>query len=236
MSEQHTDNLSPLQGEALRSYISDSYRELAKEPVLYQWKINHQYHFAWPAAIVVFVFFSSLWVGWGHDSHTFFKVDIWILVMLFIMCLGGRFLFSPNQLYHYHITSKGIFYTQQDNIPDMAFTIARGLGWFGCGVCVLAAGMLGPAAFIGAGASALLAWKIKDMRPVKKHRGCLFTPNGYLKIFKKKDALIVCSEPFDASNFIYIYCLQGESDKVLKYIYPYLPNHEVREVNSWREF
>lgn len=67
------------------------------------------------------------------------------------------------QQLHHHITAKGIYYTEQDDIPDIAFTIMRGVGWFGCIACVLAAGLLGPAAFIGAGASALLAWKIKDM-------------------------------------------------------------------------
>ncbi|UBO72467.1 hypothetical protein [Aeromonas rivuli] len=237
MSEQQTDNLSPLQGEALRSYISDSYRKLEKEPVLYQWNINHKQHHATFMGVAQFFVLGALATYAAGQSDLLFSTThlIYMLVVMFI-AISARYLFAPNQLYHYHITAKGFFYTQQDNIPDIAFTIARGLGWFGCGVCVLAAGMLGPAAFIGAGASALLAWKIKDMRPVKKHRGCLFTPNGYLKIFKRKDALIVCSEPFDAGNFIYLYCQQGEADKVLNYIYPYLPNHEVREVNSWREF
>lgn len=237
MSEQHTDNLSPLQGEALRNYISDSYRALAKEPVLYQWRIDIKQGHAIFSVFLVLVFFGGGGTWYlSSQGMALSSSHLGLLIFTFFGMTISRYLFTPNQLYHYHITPKGIFYTQQDNIPDIAFTIARGLGWFGCGVCVLAAGMLGPAAFIGAGASALLAWKIKDMRPVKKHRGCLFTPNGYLKIFKRKDALIVCSEPFDAGNFIYIYCLQGESDKVLKYIYPYLPNHEVREVNSWREF
>lgn len=237
MSEQQTDNLSPLQGEALRNYISDSYRELEKEPVLHQWDISHKNPHRWLVSGIVFFIFIVLAYVTGTTGEYGANTSLWFFSLFAVF--GGayvRFLLLPDNMYDYHLTSKGIYYTQQDNIPDIAFTIARGLGWFGCGVCVLAAGMLGPAAFIGAGASALLAWKIKDMRPVKKHRGCFFTPNGYLKVFKRKDALIVCSEPFDAGNFIYLYCLKGESDKVLKHIYPFLSNHEVREVNSWREF
>ncbi|MCS3458918.1 hypothetical protein [Aeromonas sp. BIGb0445] len=236
MSEQHTDNLSPLQGEALRSYISDSYQALEKESVLYQWRINIKQGHAIFSVFLVLVFFGGGGTWYlSSQGMALSSAHLGLLIFTFFGMAISRYLFTPNQLYHYHITAKGIFYTQQDNIPDIAFTIARGLGWFGCGVCVLAAGMLGPAAFIGAGASALLAWKIKDMKPKQIKDIALFSSrHGVIKLFKAKECINLFSK--DVHGFINIYCLPGECDKVLKLIYPYLDTYEIEEVNTWREF
>ena len=113
----------------------------------------------------------------------------------------------------------------------------RGVGWVGCIACVLAAGLLGPAAFIGAGASALLAWKIKDMKPELKEEVCLYS-NGdkaELTLFEKGRAIKLHGREH-ISEFGVLYCLEGEYQKVLKLLYPYLDNYEVHEVDSWREF
>ncbi|UBO72464.1 hypothetical protein [Aeromonas rivuli] len=240
MNEQHTDNLSPLQGEALRNYIEDTYRELEKEPVLYQWNINHKQHHATFMGVAQFFILGALATYAAGQSDLLFSTThlIYMLVVMFI-AISARYLFAPNQLYHYHITAKGFFYTQQDNIPDIAFTIARGLGWFGCGVCVLAAGMLGPAAFIGAGASALLAWKIKDIQPVEKKNVCLFVKNEKkmtIRLFERKSAIKFIVSPLSPYTYAFIYCKEGESGKVMQLLSPYIAAYDVIKVNSWREF
>ncbi|MCS3455802.1 hypothetical protein M2366_001883 [Aeromonas sp. BIGb0405] len=206
MNEQHTDNLSLLQGEALRSYISDSYRELEKEPVLHQWDISHKNPHRWLVSGIVFFIFIVLAYVTGTTGEYGANTSLWFF-SLFAVFGGGyvRFLLLPDNIYNYHLTSKGICYTQQDSIPDIAFTIARGLGWFGCGVCVLAAGMLGPAAFIGAGASALLAWKIKDMKPKQIKDIALFSSrHGVMKVFKAKECINLF---FERCTRVYQYIL-----------------------------
>ncbi|MCS3458913.1 hypothetical protein [Aeromonas sp. BIGb0445] len=240
MSEQHTDNLSPLQGEALRSYISDSYQALEKESVLYQWRVNIKQGHAIFSVFLVLVFFGGGGTWYlSSQGMALSSAHLGLLIFTFFGMAISRYLFTPNQLYHYHITAKGIFYTQQDNIPDIAFTIARGLGWFGCGVCVLAAGMLGPAAFIGAGASALLAWKIKDMQPVEKKNVCLFVKNEKkmtIRLFERKSAIKFIVSPLSPYTYAFIYCKEGESGKVMQLLSPYIAAYDVIKVNSWREF
>jgi hypothetical protein len=238
MNEMQMEDNPPRSGEILFRYIAEQYQALQQEPVLYQWKINHQQHRAWSTSIFAgcMVILFGLYLALNDGEVSIFNSGSNVLYAVGITGLFyARYLGVPNQIYHYHITAKGIYYTLQDDIPEIAFTIMRGVGWFGCIACVLAAGLLGPAAFIGAGASALLAWKIKDMRPKIIEDVALFsTGHGVMKIFKEKECVTLFSK--DVHGFINIYCLPGECDKVLKLIYPYMDTYEVHEVSSWREF
>jgi hypothetical protein len=238
MSNEQVEHNPPRSGEPLFRYIAEQYQALQQEPVIYQWKINYQSPTAWysglGAGIAGMLF--GLYFSLADGGSNFFNSMSNILYCLGVIWIFyARYLINANKIYHYHLTAKGINYTLQDDIPEIAFTIMRGVGWFGCIACVLAAGLLGPAAFIGAGASALLAWKIKDMRPKIIEDVALFsTGHGVMKIFKEKECVTLFSK--DVHGFINIYCLPGECDKVLKLIYPYMDTYEVHEVSSWREF
>ena len=186
----------------------------------------------------VFLVFMSIAIAMGVSGKEI-AMQSFVIFSCFAIVMGAYvwFLICANKIYHYHITAKGIYYTEQDDIPDIAFTIMRGVGWFGCIACVLAAGLLGPAAFIGAGASALLAWKIKDMKPELKEEVCLYShgDKAELTLFEKGRAIKLHGRDH-VSEFGVIYCLEGEYQKVLKLLYPYLDNYEVHEVDSWRAF
>ncbi|MGY3962029.1 hypothetical protein [Aeromonas popoffii] len=238
MNDVQVEGHPPRSGEPLFRYIAEQYQALQQEPVIYQWKINYQSPTAWHSGMfgggigILLGLYFPLRAG---DVSIFNPMSNILYFLGVIMIFYARYLINANKIYHYHITAKGIYYTVQDDIPDIAFTIMRGVGWVGCIACVLAAGLLGPAAFIGAGASALLAWKIKDMRPKIIEDVALFsTGHGVMKIFKEKECVTHFSK--DVHGFINIYCLPGECDKVLKLIYPYMDTYEVHEVSSWREF
>lgn len=40
-------------------------------------------------------------------------------------------MFTLSPCYHYRLTTEGVIVTYQDVIPEVAYTIVRGLAWFG---------------------------------------------------------------------------------------------------------
>ncbi len=42
-----------------------------------------------------------------------------------------RYLVMADKNYHYRLTTEGVIVTYQDVIPEVAYTIVRGLVWFG---------------------------------------------------------------------------------------------------------
>jgi hypothetical protein len=239
MSNEQVEHNPPRSGEPLFRYIAEQYQALQQEPVIYQWKINYQSPTAWysglGAGIAGMLF--GLYFSLADGGSNFFNSMSNILYCLGVIWIFyARYLINANKIYHYHLTAKGINYTLQDDIPEIAFTIMRGVGWFGCIACVLAAGLLGPVAFIGAGASALLAWKIKNMRPERKERVCLFSSKkGNLTLFEKGNGIKLDGDEH-ITQFCVLYCLEGDYKKVLGLIYPYLNDYEVNEVDNWRAF
>ncbi|HGE8242558.1 TPA: hypothetical protein ACGD2U_004431 [Aeromonas veronii] len=239
MNDVQIEGHPPRSGEPLFRYIAEQYQALQQEPALYQWRINYEQPNSWKGGLVVGI--AGMLLGLYFPLR---DGDVSILNPMsnILYCLGiiwvfySRYLISANKIYHYHITAKGIYYTLQDDIPEIAFTIMRGVGWCGCIACVLAAGLLGPAAFIGAGASALLAWKIKNMRPELKERVCLFSSKkGSLTLFEKGNGIKLDGDEH-ITQFCVLYCLAGDYKKVLSLIYPYLNSYEVNEVDGWRAF
>lgn len=240
MNDVQIEDHPPRSGEPLFRYIAEQYQALQQEPVLYQWRINHRQHTAWWSALGAGIggILFGLYLAFRGEGMPIFNLASNTMYGLgLVWIFYDRYLISANKIYHYHITAKGIYYTLQDDIPEIAFTIMRGVGWVGCIACVLAAGLLGPAAFIGAGASALLAWKIKDMKPELKEMVCLYS-NGdkaELTLFERGRAIKLHGREH-ISEFGVLHCLEGEYQKVLKLLYPYLDNYQVHEVDSWREF
>lgn len=101
------------------------------------------------------------------------------------MTLYLRYLVMADKDYHYRLTTEGLIVTYQEAIPEMAYTIVRGLAWLAMAICVMAVSVLGPLALVGAGGMALLRYfsltlnvKCQSMRP------CL-----------KKTAIIHCLSP-----------------------------------------
>lgn len=239
MNDVQVEAHPPRSGEPLFRYIAEQYQALQQEQILYQWRINHRQHTAWWSALGAGIggILFGLYLAFRSDGVPIFNLASNTMYGLgLVWIFYDRYLINANKIYHYHITAKGIYYTLQDDIPEIAFTIMRGVGWVGCIACVLAAGLLGPAAFIGAGASALLAWKIQDMRPELKERVCLFSSKkGSLTLFEKGNGIKLDGDEH-ITQFCVLYCLEGDYKKVLGLIYPYLNSYEVDEVDNWRAF
>ncbi|HHQ4780345.1 TPA: hypothetical protein ACSP0C_004133, partial [Aeromonas veronii] len=130
------------------------YLELQKEPVLYEWQIDHRQRAVWLVTGIVGGFFGALSLtGLIFENGPVAPDAISVFLILGVVgALQVRFLYLPNQLYHYRMTAKGIYYTQQDKIPEVAYTIARGIGGLLIVGSIIAVGLVGPLALAGAGA------------------------------------------------------------------------------------
>ncbi|HAS3637155.1 TPA: hypothetical protein I6187_002090 [Vibrio cholerae] len=91
-----------------------------------------------------------------------------------VFVLVARYLFMPDHRYCYSLTQAGIHYTDQEVIPDAAYTFVRGFAWVGIAVCLLALAVVGPLAFVGAGGFALLAFGLTNFRPTVDHENVYF--------------------------------------------------------------
>ena len=85
-------------------------------------------------------------------------------------------LFTANQpkTYRYDLTKEGIRYTIEENVPDAVFTFVRTSAWIGAGICVLAVFVVGPIAFVGAGAAALGSFSFTGFKKTTTHHTVLF--------------------------------------------------------------
>ena len=101
----------------------------------------------------------------------------WGLLIFALMApTAAFFLFTANQpkTYRYDLTKEGIRYTIEENIPDAVFTFVRTSAWIGAGICVLAVFVVGPIAFVGAGAAALGSFSFTGFKKTTTHHTVLF--------------------------------------------------------------
>ncbi|CED57512.1 membrane protein [Aliivibrio wodanis] len=110
------------------------------------------------------------------DSPVFFGLFILSTTLVFI----GRYLFAPDKDYCYHLTPMGIHYTEQDMIPEVAYKIVRGFAWVGIVVCIIVAFMLGPLAFVGAGAFALMSFGMTNFQSTIQEHEVFFSDRPIL--------------------------------------------------------
>jgi hypothetical protein len=220
-------------------YYSEQYLELQKEPVLYEWEIERQRRDVWLVSGIVGGVFILMWLctSLSADRGGFFSGNIFFLVIGVVTALQNRYLFAPNQLYHYRMTAKGIYYTQQDKIPEVAYIIARGIGGLLIVGSIIAVGLVGPLALAGAGAGAFLAFKITNMKPKTNHFGRYFySGDGTFSTFRSGHSIKVESVPFKIQNFCVVHCLPENFDTIYNFMKKQLPQFEEMEVLSRKEF
>lgn len=234
---EHKQHAESAEADGANHYYSDQYLELQKEPVLYEWQIDHRQRLAWELPIAIGGFLWSIGIYLLlTNGEGFFPRNIFLFIFGAVAILQGRYLFTPNQLYHYRMTAKGIYYTQQDKIPDMAYTIARGIGGLLIVGSIIAVGLVGPLALAGAGAGAFLAFKITNMKPRIRHYGCIFKGSGEISVFGKLCGIEIMEIPYSGGEYALVFSQPEEYQRVLGDITRALPHYEVIEAATRKEF
>ena len=235
---EHKQNAESAEADGANHYYSEQYLELQKEPVLYEWQIDHRQRLAWELPIAIGGFLWSIGIYLLlTNGEGFFPRNIFLFIFGPVAILQGRYLFTPNQLYHYRMTAKGIYYTQQDKIPEVAYTIARGIGGLLIVGSIIAVGLVGPLALAGAGAGAFLAFKITNMKPKINHFGRYFhSGDGTFSTFRSGYSIKIESIPFKVQNFCVVHCMPENFEEIYAFMKKQLPQFDEMEVLSRKEF
>ncbi|QTL93848.1 hypothetical protein [Aeromonas jandaei] len=219
-------------------YYSEQYLELQKEPVLYEWQIEHRQRLVreMAAGLCGLLWFIGLMIFINGDNEHDWQLTLIFMVFGVLGALQGRYLFSPNQLYHYRMTAKGIYYTQQDKIPEVAYTIMRGIGGLLIVGSIIAVGLVGPLALAGAGAGAFLAFKITNMKPRIRHYGCIFKGSGEISVFGKLCGIEIMEIPYSGGEYALVFSQPEDYQCVLADITRSLPHYKMIEAATRKEF
>lgn len=233
-----TESHQNTEADGVNHYYSEQYLELQKEPLLYEWEIEHQQYGVWLAILVIG---GGLWaISLGFlifdDSHISWQLSLFFCVLGILAALQIRYLFTPNQHYHYRMTARGIYFTQQDKIPDIAYTIARGIGGLLIVGSIIAVSLVGPLALAGAGAGAFLAFKISNMKSRVRHYGCIFKGSGEISIFGKLCGIEIMEIPLSGGEYALVFSQPEEYQRVLGDITRALPHYKVIEAATRKEF
>ncbi|PNO55729.1 hypothetical protein MC64_009700 [Aeromonas caviae] len=194
--------------------INANQKMVREAPTLHEWGIRVETPFVWliisiPVGIMMSI---GIWLVYSDDDAGWAPIVMGAIVAAF-----ARYLWLADKNYHYRLTTEGIIVTYQDVIPEVAYTIVRGLAWLAIAICVMAVSVLGPLALVGAGGMALLAIFFTDFKSeVTEHETMFKKDWDYtLIISNKKKALRFESTPFKISYSDNLYCKSEDFEKVV---------------------
>ncbi|EQB2597174.1 hypothetical protein ACYHQE_000745 [Aeromonas salmonicida] len=221
VSEQETP-FHQLPQEEQQRIIDANQKRVREAPTLYEWDTRVPEAYAWVMISIVVGSMMLLFGGGsvystGGNDWSFFYIALGVsIVMIFYL----RYLVMADKNYHYRLTTEGLIVTYQEAIPEMAYTIVRGLAWLAMAICVMAVSVLGPLALVGAGGMAIFAIFFTNFkREVSEHETMFKKDWDYmLLISTKKNALRFESTPFKISYSDNVYCNHTDFKKVIELI------------------
>ncbi|WP_417884484.1 hypothetical protein [Vibrio rumoiensis] len=151
-----------------------------------------------------------------------------ILAFYFVYCLQ----LSDNKC-RYQLTQKGVITYTQQNIPESVYGFFRGFAWFGIGVCAVAAAVVGPAVFVGAGAFALMSFAFRDFKPKVDKRNYLFW--GEVKIYDiydENNIMFVSSAPINCGDTKLFYNNEDIKNIIISNLYMILKQPDFLRVKT----
>ncbi|MEL6117971.1 hypothetical protein P0Y67_22520 [Photobacterium sp. SP02] len=145
--------------EYTEEYKQQQHQQVLEADVVHEWEcvLRHQDKHHLPLFMVggISVVFG---ISYYLSTDTNFLYMWPIFVAIFVPV--SYFLFDADYDYKGQITPKGIIVQQTERVPEIFYKATRGMAYIGIVVCVIAALMVGPLAFVGAGAFALLSFKM----------------------------------------------------------------------------
>lgn len=234
VSEQETP-FHLLPQEEQQHIIDANQKRVREAQTLHEWDIRVSTAFAWPMILIVvgsMMLFGGAAVWFAGDNDWTF---VYMMVgMSIVMTLYLRYLVMADKNYHYRMTTEGLIVTYHDAIPEVAYTIVRGLAWFGVVVCVMAVAVLGPLALVGAGGMALFAVFFTDFKSEVCEEFTLFNKKWphVFTISKRHRALRFESVPFKSAFSRTLYCRVEDIDVILNLIKSHILVESVKYIKG----
>ncbi len=211
--------------------INANQKMVREAPTLHEWGIRVETPFVWliisiPVGIMMSI---GIWLVYSDDDAGWAPIIMGAIVAAFT-----RYLWLADKNYHYRLTTEGLITTYQDAIPEMAYTIVRGLAWLGVVVCVMAMAVLGPLALVGAGGMALFAVFFTDFKREETVEYTRFNKEkiNIIKVARKAAFVQFETVPFGYSGFANFYCYKNDMNKILFSLLSLLNCCEYREFKT----
>ncbi|MGL6313489.1 hypothetical protein [Vibrio sp. WXL103] len=144
--------------------------------------------------------------------------------------------------YQYELTREGIRVTDEERVPEIVFTIIRGLAWFGVIACLIAVVVIGPMAFVGAGAAALGAFSFTGFKKKASHYELVFYHHSQFRYceagreFRVVPMLTIEPNDHEGWHFsCYAHATKEDFYRVVEHMKPLLKTCEVKIVEFEEE-
>ena len=211
--------------------INANQKMVREAPTLHEWNIRVETPFVWlvisiPVGIMMSI---GIWLVYSDDDSGWAPIIMGAIVAAFT-----RYLWLADKNYHYRLTTEGLIVTYHDAIPEVAYTIVRGLAWLGVVVCVMAMAVLGPLALVGAGGMALFAVFFTGFKKEEIVEYTRFNKEkiNIIKVARKAAFVQFETVPFGYSGFANFYCYKNDLNKILFSLLSLLNCCEYREFKT----
>ncbi|WP_261887451.1 hypothetical protein [Vibrio aerogenes] len=215
--------------------------EIQKAPEIFRWQIkvdsarSGKFGRKIQNGMAIIMFVLALFFGWmavrGDNWTGFWVVGGAGVLMTFFV----RFLWMADSEYNFLLTEKGIYYTQQQIIPEIAYKIVRVSAWVGIGVCVLAAALVGPLAFVGAGAFALMSFNMTNFSSSISDLGILFKGNYTIIHLEDQEVIELFTDALDYHYMGTIFCKNEQKDELFQSMQSVLGHVDIVGVKRFKD-
>lgn len=110
--------------------IDANQRRVREATTIYEWDIRVKTPYAWLIIIIPLGALISIGI-WSVLGGEMISLGWGLIVMGGGLSLYFRYLVMADKNYNYRLTTEGVVVTYHDAIPEIAYTIVRGLVWFG---------------------------------------------------------------------------------------------------------
>ncbi|GEK12902.1 hypothetical protein [Aliivibrio fischeri] len=205
--------------------------DLYNEEVLYEYEtIEHQYLGYFVALLCsLFIFWMSY--DSSHDGLDVGEIIIYVGGGL-LLNLVFIFFASADIKRIYKFTKNGIVTEQADVVPEYAYQCIRMIGRVGVVVCLIAVVFVGPMAFIGAGASALLSFKLVNFRLKPMLFESLYFDESVIIKSSKINYITVVPNANFLLSLNGLFCNKENVDDIFNTLREFYPNGHFYEVEE----
>ncbi|MUL10294.1 hypothetical protein [Aliivibrio fischeri] len=211
-------------------------RELHELPIIYQWeaircdRLGNKLR--WFVSLGIPFFGYSFLLLLIQDMDAVPVLFFIGLIMTFVI----RYLFLADNQHHYFLTKKGIHFTTEQIIPEMAYKVMRGFAWFGVAVSFFAVTIIGPMAFVGAGACVLLSFKMTGFESKISKSYILFSDEYTLFDIRKEDTFAIISHPYDLyASYEWLFYFSKDREEIKKHLLSVFRKSRYVEINHPKE-
>ena len=207
---------------------------LYNEEVLYEYEtIEHQYLGYFVALLCsLFIFWMSY--DSSHDGLDVGEIIIYVGGGL-LLNLVFIFFASADIKRIYKFTKNGILTEQADVVPEYAYQCIRMIGRVGVVVCLISVVFVGPMAFIGAGASALLSFKLVNFRLKPMLFESLYFDESVIFKTSKENYIDITANTNDTCSSMGFFCNKDNVEEIFNTIKIFYSNGYFFEVMSVKD-